>query len=254
MRWEFPAVTLAYLLLSSGGHSQTLIAAYQEGAPRYIRQGASIVGICPDLYDEINQRLANQGIQIRKAYDFMPQKRIIQSIELDQLDVTCGVARTPEREAKAQFGSESIAKVQLLLVARADETAIVHSLDDVAKVGGLIESVAGSTIQKRLEDHGRLQIESGTLTLERALIKLTNKRLQFVLYHNYGISYELQKYQYRNKFKIIETDIPSYNHYLMFRPGLPANVISAIDGAIAACKADGTLRRIYERYGLGALY
>jgi hypothetical protein len=125
-------LALASSAMASG--ITVLRVAAQEGTePKFVPgpQG-SVIGMCIDIMRAI-ERIA-PGLRFEGHQQWMPLVRVLYEVSIGQQDAACGLQRTVERLPLYHFLDQELFIVNYVLVARADETAIINSWDDVRKL------------------------------------------------------------------------------------------------------------------------
>lgn len=219
---------------------------FQDTQPKYVKNvDGSFSGLCLDLLSLIEK---NSSIKFTHGSDFVPQKRIIARLTDGETDVHCGFAKTPEREEALNY-AEPLYNVSYVLVARADDTVIVSSMEDVKKLGrdGSVLGVFGTSSNDKLRKMG-LAVDDAGKDTDVNLDKLLAGRGRFFVYHDLGTVYEMNQPKYKGKFKLVPVDIESYQHWLVFSKKAPESLKNEMLQVIKKLKASGDWGKVTSKY------
>lgn len=219
---------------------------FQDAVPKYIR-GADgrFSGLCVDLMALIEK---NSNIKFSHRNDFVPPKRIIERLRNGETDLHCGFAKTPDREASLNY-AEPIYNVSYELIARADDPVVVSSIADIKKLGkdGLVLGVFGTSSNEKLRSLG-LTVEDGGKDIVANFNKLLDGRGRFFVYHDLGITYEMNQQPFKGKFRAIPVDIESYQHWMVFSNLAPEGLVKETVRVIEKLKASGEWGNVTSMY------
>jgi polar amino acid transport system substrate-binding protein len=213
--------------------------------PFFMQESGKITGLNVDLIAEAGHRL---GIAIE--FRQIPFKRL--ELELSQgkaSNVNCGFtfSRTEAREKYMTFGKVPIQPTEYTLFVRTEQPGI-ESLDDLA--GKVIGVRSGFRLPDAIVDGIRarhLHIDD-VGSDESNFKKLALKRVDAVLTNRDVGLYTLRELKIEN----IHPMSPSLTHldtYMVFPKNDTAETLAAaFDRAFSAMAADGTIKRLREKY------
>jgi polar amino acid transport system substrate-binding protein len=201
-------------------------------------------GIDKDVADELIRR---SGCKL--SVTLMPRARIWQLIESGALDFSLSGIANEARDQFAEFGWTFANKYYLLV--RRD--AGVRTLSDFEQRPalrlGVIRSFRYSATANRLVD--RLDAErrvSYATTLDPLYEVLLGNRVQAMIIEPFDYP-AIESDRLRDQTAIVEFDDPAVRHGLiMSRKALSAAQRQAWRSLVDAMRADGTMRRIFEKY------
>jgi len=208
-------------------------APYQFPDPR---DPARIVGFEVDIAEALGKRLGRTPRFVQNQWD-----GLVAGLERGEYDVViAGLEITPERLEKIHFSTPYYYST-LNLTVRLDETRI-HTMDDLP--GRTVGTLKASLAERRLNEIGGVTVRSYD-NQAHPYMDLTLGRLDAVvmdtpiaLYYAYGPqmrNIELTSVKFPIAMGVRKTD---------------GELLARIDAALESMKADGTLKRIYQDWGM----
>jgi glutamate/aspartate transport system substrate-binding protein len=171
-------------------------------------------------------------------------QRIEDGLEKGTIDVYFGLIRNPEREKKCIF-VEPLYTINYILIARADDNAVINSIDDLRKVtqNTKILTVGGSSIVSYIKSLG-LQADSEGADVSNNLDKLIVGRARFMIYQDLALFHDMNSPKYKNKFKIIPLTLHKEDLWLVFSKNSNETYRRDIQTVIKKLKASGEWDKI----------
>ena len=201
-------------------------------------------GIDKDVADELIRR---SGCKL--SVTVMPRARIWQLIESGALDFSLSGITNEAREKFAEFGWYFSNKYYLLVRRDAGVSTVADFETRPALRLGVIRSFRYSETANRLVD--RLDADrrvSYSTTLDPLYEVLLDNRVQAMIIEPFDYP-AVESAKLRERTAILELDDPPVRHGLiMSRKSLDASQRQAWQSLVEAMRADGTMRRIFEKY------
>jgi glutamate/aspartate transport system substrate-binding protein len=236
----------ALILAACAAHALDVRVAAQEAlAPKWVHAHGRVTGICPDMMAAVER------VQPRLRFTGMAKSRSLPGIEAGlrsgSLDAACALVSTPARLAMARRVGEPVYVTRHLLAARADDSADVATMADLARSGDLVTSHRGSAFTERMKAAG-VRVDDATDD------NLVNLRKMLAGHGRYAYLNELTLYHYlrterlAGRVRILPSVLdedPAY--FWVSRKAHPA-LAPLLDEALGRLKANGELDRIYARW------
>jgi glutamate/aspartate transport system substrate-binding protein len=251
MRWTALVAGAVAALWAAVGVAQEFTTAGQQGnAPRFELHDGKIVGLCPDLLAAITA--ADPSLTFKMNPELLPSARLYKELGDGTNDVVCGLIRTKEREALAEFIEPPLYAVNYTLAARADDDVKIASWDDVRALGpaGVVLALNGVPSSAQLKAMTGLTVDDGGRTQEQNLKKLLEGRGRFFYRHDLGLMAEINANpDFRGKVKLLPVVLIREPQYLLLSKK-SAQIAAApkLAAALAKLQADGALERIHAKY------
>jgi len=241
-------LALAGAATASG--STVLRVAAQEGTePKFVPgpQGA-VVGFCIDVMHSIER--IDPGLRFEGHQHWMPLVRVYYEASIGQQDAVCGIQRTAERLPLYRFLDQELFSVNYMLVARADDTAVINSWDDVRKLGpqGVLLTNRGFASTAYLEQLGGLQIDSSASSTAINLQKLIAGRGRFLVHRTPGLASVLEHSGVAGKVKILPTVMWRAPLYMALSRQLDPAVAERIRSALDQLARSGELEQLVRKW------
>ncbi len=235
--------------LFSGLCSNTIILKtdFQDTQPKFFQNAdGSFGGLCFELMELIEK---NSNFRFEYSSQFIPSKRIFLRLQEGTTDVHVGFAKTAEREKEIIF-SEPLYQLKTILISSIKDEVFINEISDIKKLGdkGVVLSLYGVATSDFLRKTNGLIVDDGADTVEANIKKLLYGRGQFFAYHDLGIYYEINKPQYKGKFKVQPIILEKYQHYIVFSQKTPRSYISELANIVKKLKASGEWREITDKY------
>lgn len=232
------------------GDRAVLRVAAQEGTePKFVPgpQG-SVVGLCIDILHAIER--ADPSLRFEGHQQWMPLVRVLYELSIGQQDAACGLQRTAERIPLYRFLDPELFSVSYMLVARADETAVINSWDDVRKLGprGMLLTNRGFAATNFLEQLGGLQIDGSAASTAVNLQKLVAGRGRFFVHRNPGLQAILAHSGMAGKVRIMPTVMSRAPLYMALSRQLNPALAERIRSALEQMAHSGELDQLVKKW------
>ncbi len=229
--------------------AQILKAELQDSQPKYIIMPGQIAfGICPEIYNALNDILKPPGIQFSYQSDYYtPFKRLQSNLKTGLTQVFCGAARTPTRERDYIFSATPLYPVSRILVGRKGGVESHPSPMEIFKSSAIIVSIRGSAAAKYLNDAFTLEYIVEANSIQKALELVRLRRADYFFYHDLSIRYTLSTSDYTD-LEIIDFPTARYDHYMIYSKQLEQYLIEQIENALISLEDNGTLKAIHKKY------
>lgn len=241
------------LLLGAMGEARAggwlLRSAVQEGsAPKYLvgpagAAGGSVGGLCPEILRAI------EGVDPEIHFEIDPKptplRRIEKSLQEGRIDVLCALLETPRRHQIAYRLSTPVYEVRERLVALREEALHPESLDDLARLGGLVATQAGASYADKLREHGVAVDETDTVA---ALRNIVRRRVRYYYGNELTCVYYIRAGQLGDQLGLVPGVLGETPSHLWAGRHLAPALVKRLDAALLRLKRSGTLERIYQHH------
>lgn len=253
MKVLFRSMVLIGLL--AAGHAfadntVTLRTAAQENAPKFVQTPAGMTGLCIDLIKAIEK--ADPGIKFTGQEKFVPWARILELLEVGEIDAFVGIVRNPEREKKFQFIDIPVYEVSHTVAQRADDPIEVKTLDDIAKLGadGTILTNTGVAHIDYLKEHGKgqLKVDASAKDFQGNFTKLVMKRGRFFYLNDIELVSNLKNFDDRAKIKISKVSFGKFPHFVGLSKKVSPETVKRLTVALEKASKEGAFTKIFENY------
>lgn len=223
----------------------------QDNAPKFMVDSTKKAsGICIDIFKLLETK---ENIRFTFSPVYLAAKAIEENIKSGAADVHCGWIKNDARMQIATFG-EPLLTVSYPVVVRANDKVNFAALSDLIKLEdlGIVIGVRGVGSTNAMARAGLRVNDSATDTAD-ALKLLEAGRGRAFIYTNLAIDYELQKPEYKNKFKLVKFDyegeksFATQPQYLVFSKKVPAETVNKVNAAVV--KYRGEINEILRKYG-----
>lgn len=252
MKRIFTYVVLGLLVSASPGWSAETVlrTCYQlDCAPRYFEEGNFVAGksdrgICIDLINALNEKLARHNTRIMFTEHYtLPQ--INAMMERNELDLFVGLMKTPEREKKLVFSSVPLFDVHGQFAKR------VH--DPFEYTGAM--SVRGKTVGvQRGAEINRLIAQMREVrtveasTIGESLQMLRERKVDLVFHHDLGLGWAIRKGGFAGEVVLADKPMTADSQYIVFTRQVPMEVKVDIANALLELQREGTMDKILKAY------
>lgn len=232
---------------ASGQAGQTVRVATTSDGPPFVYlnpDNNKMEGLIIDIADELGKR---QNLKL--DYSIMTWEALIPSLQGGKADIIAeGMYITDERKQVIDFTEPIFGYGEGLMVQAGDTTT--KSLEDLKgkKVGALI----GTSYQTMLEENGKsLNIEMKVYKQFGDMLKdVDNKRIEGALFDQPILVY-MKKQDPNLAYRVVEEYVPSLPGEIGFGVAKDKPEIKdKLNAGIQEMKKDGTLKKIYEKWGL----
>ncbi len=231
-------VFFSVLLVSLSSDAFVLKTTYQLAPPKYmLSRNGTAAGLCVDIINELNRRLAAYGIKIVSDGKFRTAGEIYRLLSEGKIDLFVGFAKTPKRLKALVFSKYPLYSLHHAFLIRASNRffrGVLFSNGEVAVPSGT----------RSLEFFKRNYVFSPFVVdnVEDAVRLLKEGKVYAVFYSSLSLAY------YRsllgNRFTVISSGADRYYHYIAYRKGISRKTKSILDKVLFSMLEDGTLSRI----------
>ena len=228
----------------------TLRVAAQAGTdPKFIDAGdGRVIGICIDIFRTIER--IDPGLVFVGDQQWLPLVRAHAEVVSHQHDALCAIQRTPEREVQYNYIDVPLIPLRFHLLARADDPVVIHSWEDVRKLGanGLILTNRGFGTTEALERIGDLRFDASAADPTNNLQKLAARRGRFFLHRGPGLKSFLQRSGYGAKVRILPQVMYQTETFMAMGTHVDAAVTMRVRRAIEQMERTGELARMLKKW------
>jgi len=249
---------LPVVSLVGNANAQTSIhtAAQADTTPKYIARSnspsAPIDGLCIDI-DRAVERI-DSNLHFVGDQSWMPASRVDAELNAGDLDVACGISKTPERQKTFYFAEPPLFSTEYVLVARNDDQVNIRNWDDVRALGdrGVILTDHGFGLVSRLALQGGLRIDDGTTGVKSNLLKLRAGRGRFYYHRLLGLVDDIKHADMLADVRILPVVLDRQAFYMVFGPHAPKEAIVRTQQAIAELARNGELTKMLQKWSTPA--
>lgn len=227
-----------------------LRVAAQEGTePKFMAgpQG-SIVGLCIDIMHAIER--IDPGLRFEGHQHWMPLVRVYHEASTGQQDAVCAMQRLPEREPLYRFLEPALFNINYMLMARADDPAVINNWDDVRKLGpqAVVLANRGFAANQMLEQLGGIQVDASAASTAMNLHKLMAGRGRFFLHRTPGLQGVLERGGALNKVRILPTVMLKAPLYMVLSRQIDAAAAERVRAALEQLARSGELDQLLKKW------
>ncbi len=231
---------------SIGWSAETVLKTgyQQDSPPRYFVDAGKDKGVCIDLINALNEKLAKQNIRIEPTGTYS-LARINTMMEKNELNVFVGLMKTPEREQKFIFSSVPVFGVRGQFAKLASDPFEFTGERSVRgkKVGVLRGAAINQLITKMPEIR---TVE--TATVHESLLKLREREVDLVFYHDLGLGWDIKDGGFTGQIVLANRPFEADSQYIMFTRQVPQDVRAAIANALLDLDREGKIDKILQAY------
>lgn len=254
-RFHAPLIACWLLLAAAPAPAATapvvsLRVAAQAGTdPKFIDAGdGRIIGVCIDIFRTIER--IDPGLVFIGDQQWLPLVRAHSEVVNHQHDALCAIQRTPERELQYTFIDLPLLPLRFQLLARADDAVVVHTWDDVRRLGadGVILTNRGFGTTEALERIGGLRFSASAADPLNNLQKLVARRGRFFLHRGPGLKSFIQRSGYGGKVKILPQVMYQTETYMALGTHVDPAVVARVRRAVEQMERTGELARLLKKW------
>jgi glutamate/aspartate transport system substrate-binding protein len=228
--------------LASAQPVEVRIAGQEALMPKWVHLRNRVAGICPDIL------MAVERIEPRLHFNGYRQSRSLSGIEMGlengNLDAACGLVPSPRRQAIGRPAGPPLYTVRHRLVARADDGADIHSVQDLARLDALVVAQRGGVFSDELRAAG-IRIDDATddngINLRTGLAGLG----RFVDINELTLHHYLRDPGLAQRVRILPSVLKEEQSYFWVSRKADPAVAQLLGPALYKLKATGELERIY---------
>ena len=234
---------------TASGVTVLRVAAQEGTEPKFVPgPRGSVVGLCIDIMHAIER--IDPGLRFEGHQHWMPLVRVYHEASIGQQDAVCGMQRLPERVPLYRFLDQELFSVSYMLVARADETAVINNWDDVRKLGpqAVLLTNRGFASTSYLEQLGGLQIDASAASTAINLQKLIAGRGRFFVHRTPGLPAILEHNGVAGKVRILPTVMWRAPLYMALSRQLDPAVAERVRSALEQMARSGELDQLLKKW------
>lgn len=223
--------------------------AQSGNLPKFNADDALRPGFCVEMLRAIEA--TDSALRFTGLDQALPLKRIEGQLETGRVDVFCGLARTPAREARIGFLPHIVYITRHKLAVRADDPLRIEKLEDLRRLppDEPVMVNRSSAYEQVLLDVGRIPLDASLSDPATSLRKLVNHRGRAYYFSDMELEYYIQRDQLQDKVRLLPQVFHEDRPLFAYRQDLPEAVVERLRAALDRLQADGSLRRIAARYG-----
>jgi polar amino acid transport system substrate-binding protein len=243
-RW----LACALLVIAGGASGNTMkvrVLAQESIPPKWILDGNSPRGLCPDLFaaiERVNPRMHFTG------YDRGRSLPVIEdALDSGRVDAACALLDSPRRRSVAIRSGVPVYDVRHRLAAVATDTQVVNNLDDLARLHPLINTARGSAYIVQLKARG-IAVDDSTGDNIINLRKILHGHGRYTYMNELSLVYLIRTEHLDDKVRMLPAVFNQEPVYFWVSRKADPALGPALDQALARLKASGELARIYDRW------
>ena len=239
---------MALLLLGAGATraDDKLVFVAQNSQPKYFIGNPAQKGLCGDIYARLKERLAARGVGVVLPDTYLPIKRVLKRVETGEADAFCGAGRNADREKRFHYSTDPVYGVSNILVTWADNQHAPGSYGEIVDKGIRIGALFGTSGARHLRENIGHLIDDRYYTVDEALKKVADRKLDFFYYHNLGLHYQVRTSKL--PIKALPTKFRTVPQWMIFSHKTSKNLQKMLDNELSAMARDGVLREIWSNY------
>jgi glutamate/aspartate transport system substrate-binding protein len=235
------------LLAGNGAAAQSTVPvmAQESIPPKWILGNGAPQGLCPDVLAAIER------VEPRIRFSGYERGRSILAIEHalanGNVSAACGLMDSPGRRAIALRSQVPLYQIRLRLAAAAGDTQAIASMDDLARLKPLVNTVRGSGMIMRLRALG-IPVDDSTGDNVVNLRKIMAGHGRYTYMNELSLLHLMRTEHLEGKIKMLPAVFDEEPLYLWTSRKADPALAPMIDQALERLKASGELGRIYDRW------
>ncbi len=240
-------LALALGVAMAGGASamDVRVAAQEAIVPKWIQATGRTEGICPGIMaavERVEPRLRFTGYRRSRS---LPG--IEAGLETGSLDAACALIASPRRHAIAVPAGKSVYITRHMLAARAGDTAVVRTLQDLVRMGALVTSQRGSAFTDELKAAG-VQVDDATDDNGVNLRKMLGGHGRFAYVNELSMKHYLRAEHLDSRARVLPVILGAEPAWFWVSRKADPRLAPMLGAAIDRLKADGELDRIFAHW------
>jgi polar amino acid transport system substrate-binding protein len=226
----------------------TLRTAAQEGVAAKFSPGTPArPGFCIELFRRIER--ADPELRIGGDKRIIPLRRIELMLAAGELDLFCGLLRTPKRMESLVFLEEPLFPIQHRIVVRRDDPVDVQNFAGIVALGqdNVVMTTQGTAYVPFLRSHN-VPVDDSMIRLDLVLDKLLASRGRFFYQSDMNLDALLHNNPKAAQVRWLPAVFHREDQYMVIGRHVSAASRERIEQAIARLARAGELKRLYERY------
>lgn len=250
--WNKLLVTCGLFALATQVHALELYADIQDTQPKYDLKDNKASGLCIDIYNEFNKRLANQDIHIKVATnEYTPAKRVSKRLAKNEAQIHCGKAWNKKRAQKFKYSKEPLYQAKYIVAVHDEDKRLddVDTIEELVSSKEIIGALLGTNGPHYLYKNGLdKKYMHETVSITEGLQKVINGDISGYMYHDLGLEYIIRHREDSDKFRILDASFYDYEHFLLYSQSVSDETIAAIDVVLKAMTEEGVIQEFRDKY------
>ena len=236
------------ILASSHSRAQAVTFLVQDSQPKYFLGDPEQKGLCGDIYQVLQARLAEKQIESQVQKNYLPIKRILVTVEQNAGHVFCGSGRNEAREKRFHFAKLPVYHVSNVLAAHVADKFEPQSFNDVIKNGNPVGALFGTSSARYLKQQipGLVNDSFKDLHTPLKLIAQPPYRLRYFYYHDLGLNHLVKSTGL--PLKVVSTKFRTVPQWLIYSHKTDASTADAIESSLREMEQSGELKQIVDQY------
>ena len=242
----YVVVGLLMFTSSIGWSAETILRTgyQQDSPPRYFVDGGKDKGVCIDLINALNDKLAKQNIRIVPTGTYS-LARINTMMENNELNLFVGLMKSPAREKNFVFSSVPVYGVRGQFAKLASDP--FEYTGEMSVRGKRVGVLRGAAINQLITKMPEIRTVE-TATIHESLLKLRERELDLVFYHDLGLGWDIKDGGFSNQIVLANKPFDADYQYIMFTKQVPQDVKVAIENALRDLQKEGTTEKLLKDY------
>jgi len=242
----FIAAGLLVLTSSMGWSAETVLRTgyQQDSPPRYFVDGGKDKGVCIDLINALNEKLARQNIRIEPTGTYS-LARINTMMENNELNLFVGLMKSPAREKNFVFSSVPVYGVRGQFAKLVSDP--FEYTGEMSVRGKRVGVLRGAAINQLITKMPDIRIMEAA-TIHESLLKLREREVDLVFYHDLGLGWDIKDGGFSKQIVLAKKPFEADFQYIMFTRQVPQDVRAAVENALRDLEKEGTTARILNAY------
>ncbi|CAM4125667.1 substrate-binding periplasmic protein [Roseateles saccharophilus] len=251
MQWHRLLTSCALgVALSCTAQDITLLrtVAQSGNLPKFNTGDTYRPGYCVEMLRAIEATEAT--VRFEGLDQALPLKRIEGLLESGRVDVFCGLALTPAREARISFLPHVVYVTRHRLAVRADDPLHIEKLEELRRLppDEPIMVNRSSLYEQVLQDVGGIPLDASVSDPALSLRKLINHRGRAYYFSDMELNYYIKRERLQDKVRLLPQVFHEDRPLFAYRRDLPEATVERLRSALDRLQADGSLQRIAARY------
>jgi glutamate/aspartate transport system substrate-binding protein len=240
------AILLAALPCAAAANGFVLRVIGQESLPpKWIMHHGRATGVCPDILAAISRiepklRFVGQG-------EFRSLLVIEQGMRTGVNDIGCALLATDTRKEIAHLIPQPLYFVRQRLAAAAADTAVIESIDDLARLKPLVNTSRGAAYIELLRERG-IPVDDSTGSNLTNMKKILAGHGRFFYMNELTLQWLIHEHSLQDKIKLMPAVLKEDPVYLWVSKKASPQAMAMVAAAVKKLNDSGELARIYARW------
>jgi len=238
----------AWMCVAPAAAAPVLRTAAQDNNTIKYNPNGERKGVCVEVLLALER--IDPGLRFSGWDQPMSLPRVETALADNQLDVFCGLIRTPAREAKFNFIDVPVYTVRHRIAVRMEDDIQVRGLDDIRKLGPgtVVIVLKGTAHEETLRRHGGLTLDASAQNLDVNLRKLAHGRGRFLYHTENALLRYIDMEKLGGQVKLLPAVLREDNLLFAVSRSLPAATVTMLRHALQHMADRGELKKIYAHY------